>query len=166
MAVNPSVQTFTPHEAAQMIGTGAHNVRRWCEWHADHLSEGANPGQDKPRRLTARDVEVLKTVNDLRKQGLQTLTINEQLSTMTFAIVDTESLQHPIMPSQAAQEGQGGPPTALQVVEAINAIESRVEARVKALEGRQRDNVLMFLYGFLASAALFGLILLLMILFR
>src|SRR5262245_35688689 len=77
--------TFAPHEAATMIGVTVHSIRRWCGWHSAYLSPGASPGTNAPRRLTARDIEVLQAVRDLRAQGLATLAINERLQGMAFA---------------------------------------------------------------------------------
>lgn len=159
MNVNPLQQTFTPSEAARRLDTGAHNVRRWAEWHAEHLSQAANPGQDRPRRFTLRDIEVLRSVKALREQGLQTDTINQQLAQITFAIVDTPG---PVE----------GPPDALEAHTALTApIQALVQAlapfdaRLAKLEARRFD-VASFAYGVIVAGIFFLLLLMLAVLFR
>lgn len=160
MTVNPSQQTFTPSEAAKLIDTGAHNVRRWAEWHAEHLSQAANPGQDKPRRLTQRDVEVLRSVKALRDQGLQTEAINQQLAQTTFAVVETSFTEAP----QLAPETHSTALAQNVGIDATTALQALV-GRLDAIERTQRDRFTWFLYGFLACGVLFGLMLLLAVLY-
>lgn len=78
-------QTFTPNEVAELTGIAAHNVRRWSEYHTAHLSASANPATGMARRFTGRDIEVLRHIDSLCKQGLTVSVINEQLKMLTFA---------------------------------------------------------------------------------
>jgi DNA-binding transcriptional MerR regulator len=92
--------TVTPTAAARLLGVNPHTVRRWCAAHADHLSAGANPPANATRRLTGRDVEVLRAVAALRDQGLQESQVNARLADLTIAEVDEGS-------QETAQEAPG-----------------------------------------------------------
>lgn len=157
MSVNPSQQTFTPAQVAKLIDTGAHNVRRWAEWHAEHLSQAANPGQDKPRRLTQRDIEVLRSVKALRDQGLQTEAINQQLAQTTFAVVETSFTEAP----SDAQELRA---SEIEPFKAIVQALQPFEARIAKLEARRFD-VQSFAIGVIVAGIFFALMLLLAVLY-
>src|SRR5690349_16356919 len=108
MAINPELSPLTPHEAAVAVGVGVQSIRRWCEWHAIHLSAGASPGPGVPRRLVARDVEVLKMVKDLRYQGLQTEAINDRLKTMAFPeIADNVDIDNAVTVADSVKAAPG-----------------------------------------------------------
>ena len=83
-------QSITSGDAATEIGVGVHTIRRWCEWHAVHLSPGANPPPGAPRQIVWRDILVFKAIKEMRSQGLQTPAINERLASMTIATVEAE----------------------------------------------------------------------------
>lgn len=162
MVDNNPLQTFTPTEAAEMVGAGAHSIRRWAEWHSPHLSQGANPAPGAPRRFTGRDLEVLKHVKALREQGLQTLAINEQLTRLTFAEIDTQS--QPVETPAALNPlptGQESPSAAQFPIMVLNDLENRFSAKFAALEqtkeevkrSRQRDT-LIYLLGFASGIVL------------
>ena len=80
-----SSPTFT----AELLGIKPLTLRRWCEYHAEHLSPGTNPPSGQARRFTDKDIEILKHVKHLRSQGFNTATINAQLAGLTFAEVVT-----------------------------------------------------------------------------
>lgn len=175
MPIQQPTQTFTPNEAAQMVGTAAHNVRRWTEYHAAHLSPLATPPPGQPRRYNGRDVEVLKHVKALRMQGLTVPVINEQLAGLTFAEVDTDEqtvTNSEELATQNAPERLRQEAVAIMVVEAVNAIEDRIQARLESRlvaietsnqEAKQnrRDGVSWFAIGFLVAGFLFlGMVLL------
>lgn len=160
MANITNEQTITASEAARRIGVEVYTLRRWCDWHKEHLSKGANPGDGQIRRLTLRDVEVLRHVRTLRGNGLQTTQINEQLAGMTFAIVETTA-------QDAPPGSQDSHSTALAQnvgIDSTLALQAFV-GRLDAIERAQRDRFTWFLYGFLACGVLFGLMLLLAVLY-
>jgi transposase-like protein len=35
--------TATPAQVAAELGVDTQTIRRWCEWHSEHLSAGATP---------------------------------------------------------------------------------------------------------------------------
>lgn len=160
MATTPNEQTITASEAARRVGVEVYTLRRWCDWHKAHLSPGANPGDAQNRRITLRDVEVLRHVRTLRGNGLQTTAINEQLTGMVFAIVE-----------QPAQDAPPSSPESHSVaiaqnmgVDASTALQAFV-GRLDAIERSQRDRFVWFLFGFLACGVFFALLLMLAILY-
>ena len=162
MVDNNPLQTFTPTEAAELVGAGAHSIRRWAEWHSAHLSQGASPTPGAPRRFTGRDVEVLKHVKALREQGLQTLAINEQLARLTFAEIDNQDQAVELPAALNPQPGSQESPSAAQLpVMVVNDLENRFNAKFAALEKtreevkhtRQRET-LIFLLGLTAGIVL------------
>jgi hypothetical protein len=153
-----------PADAAKEIGVSVHTIRRWCEWHAAHLSPQANPPPGAPRQVTWRDIEVFKTVKELRARGLQTPAINEELATLTFAVIE------PYQDEPGTEIVETTPPkpeenqTALLVLKTINTVLERVEA-IEANQqqaNRQKwDSVTLIAIGFIAATLLFLVILLL-----
>ncbi len=143
-----------PHDTAAALGIQPATLRRWCAYHKDHLSTGANPLAGQARRFNGRDLEVLRTVRALRDQGLTVAAINDQLATMTFAVIDTsqvdpdEAESAPHLPIVAGQAG----PAAAGIVphEYLASIERRFEALEQAKVNDRRlvrDGVFMFMAG-------------------
>jgi len=141
------------------IGVKAVTLRRWCDYHSAHLSPGANPPTGQARRFSNRDIEVLKTVRDLRQEGFSVARINEKLAGITFAVIDTEErapdsieLAPPAVPDGLQQA-----PAPIVAHDYIIT----VERRLGALERRRLDNVtaigLGFVGGLLFAAILIGL---------
>jgi len=48
-----SSPTFT----AELLGIKPLTLRRWCEYHAEHLSPGTNPPSGQARRFTDKDIK-------------------------------------------------------------------------------------------------------------
>lgn len=157
MANNDRQTTITPSAAAQRLGVEVYTVRRWCDWHAAHLSASASPGAGALRRLTQSDIEVLSMVRDLRAQGLHTETINEQLEGVTFAVVDTDeqsAADSEELAPPASQEGLQQAPALLMVVQDL-------QRQIDGIQQSRRDSVTWFALGFLVAGFLFlGMVLL------
>ena len=157
--------TNTPHATAAWLAITPVTLRRWCEYHAEHLSDGANPPAGKARRFTGRDLEVFKHVRSLRAQGLTVSDINEQLQSLTFAVVDSggSTMEPPEeLAPLASQEGLQQAPALLVV---LNDLEKRIDAKFDALQqsriADRRDAVSWFGLGFLVAGFLFlGMVLL------
>jgi DNA-binding transcriptional MerR regulator len=148
-----------------MLGITPVTLRRWCEYHAEHLSEGANPLAGKARRFTGKDIEVLKHVRSLRDRGLTTNDINEQLTGLTFAEIDAQSIDVEPQTNLAVQEGQGDAPA---VLVALSSIQAQINVLQKTREddrNRQREPIYYIAVGFI-GALVFVIFLLLLFLLR
>jgi len=151
MAIKEGLSDLTPHEAAQAVGVGVQSIRRWCEWHAAHLNPMASPGPGLARRLTPRDVEVLKAVKAYRYQGLQTDVINEQLQGLSFAEIDNQvdSETNTVAPMELPASPQQAQ-AMLAVLETVNAVQRRletVEAAGKVSQQNRRDAIYLIAIG-------------------
>ena len=157
MANNDRQTTITPSVAAQRLGVEVYTVRRWCDWHAAHLSASASPGAGALRRLTQSDIEVLSMVRDLRAQGLHTETINEQLEGVTFAVVDTDEQSAGDSEELAPLASQDG----LQSTQAMLMVLNDLQRQIDGIQQSRRDSVTWFALGFLVAGFLFlGMVLL------
>ena len=157
--------TNTPHATAAMLEITPVTLRRWCEYHAEHLSAGANPPAGKARRFTGRDLEVLKHVRSLRAQGLTVADINEQLAGLTFAVVDASEQTT----GDSKEIAPLGSPEGLQqspgVIVALEAMQRQIDA-IQQDNRRRFDTVtvlgigicigLLFAVGMIVLAWLYG----------
>ena len=132
MANNDRQTTITPSAAAQRLGVEVYTVRRWCDWHAAHLSASASPGAGALRRLTQSDIEVLSMVRDLRAQGLHTETINEQLAGLTFAEIDTSAGDSEELAPLAS-------PGELQSTQALIMVVESLRSEVNAIQQARQE---------------------------
>ena len=144
-------------------------LRRWCEYHAEHLSAGANPPAGKARRFTGRDLEVFKHVRSLRAQGLTVADINEQLAGLTFAVVDTNeqsAADSEELASVGSQEGLQQTPGVIVALEAMQRQIDTIQQAAQHANGRRFDTVtvlgigicigLLFAVGMIVLAWLYG----------
>ena len=118
-------ETFSLSPVSEQLDVPVHKLRRWCDWHAAHLSDGASPAPGEQRRLTPRDVEVLREVQRLRAMGYQTLAINERLERVT--VIDAQA-------SVSPQEAPQGTPAPL-------VLYNDLAQRMAAVEASQRDSI-------------------------
>src|SRR5262245_40062110 len=85
----PSEQRFTVGDVSARLDVPTHQLRRWCKYHAAHLSLEANPAESGiERRLTERDIAVLSSVRDMRAQGLTSVLINVRLQSVKVGEVE------------------------------------------------------------------------------
>ena len=152
-----------PSQVAARLGVDPATIRRWCEWHASHLSEGASPVPGGQRRLTEKDVQVLQEVQRLRLAGLKTQDINEQLAGTTFAeVTDTEG-------AAIAPDAPGTDLAPVPVsfdVQALQGIIAPLQEQISELKAKQNDRVSVFIAGLaigLVVASVFFLIVVLLI---
>ena len=147
---------------ADQIGIKAVTLRRWCEYHASYLSPGANPPTGQARRFNSRDIEVLKTVKDLREEGFSSARINEKLSGLTFAEIDiseiapADSEDTAIAPTTA----QESPQQAQAFMVVAQDLQRQIDAIQKANRRRLDSVTLLGLgicIGLLFAAILIGL---------
>jgi DNA-binding transcriptional MerR regulator len=145
-------QSFAPHEAAILTGVSVHSIRRWCEYHAAYLSPRANPESGVQRRLTPRDVEVMKHVKSLRDDSLSVNLINEQLAGLTFAEIDSDpSTDSHAIAYQDAPDAPESSPASIVALDAMRSDIDVLKAFVADSRQSQRDGVLMFGVGFIAA---------------
>jgi DNA-binding transcriptional MerR regulator len=128
-------KAFTPAEVAALVGVPVHSIRRWCEYHKEHLSEFASPDPGQARRLTRRDIEVLRAVKQLRDEGLTVPVINEQLRDIVFGEIDSADSN-----SNTALTAQEGPQQALGAIVAVEALQS-ILAPVLASQQAQQAQI-------------------------
>jgi len=161
--------TNTPHATAAMLEITPVTLRRRCEYHAAHLSAGANPPAGKARRFTGRDLEVFKHVRSLRAQGLTVADINEQLAGLTFAVVDTDEQNAGDSEELASVAAQEGLQQAQGIIVALEAMQRQIDGlqaeRANRRAGWERDALIfiiglgvgvLLLVGVLAAMALWG----------
>jgi len=155
-----SSPTFT----AELLDIKPLTLRRWCEYHAEHLSPSTNPPSGQSRRFTDKDIEVLKHIKHLRSQGFNTAIINERLAGLTFAEVitderteddsagDSEALAS-VSPQEGLQQAPG-------VIVALQAMQRQIDGLQQA--NRRRFDSITILgvgicIGLLFAAILIGL---------
>jgi DNA-binding transcriptional MerR regulator len=161
MPIQQALQAFTPNEVAQLTGIAAHNVRRWSEYHSNHLSPLANPPTGQARHYTGRDIEVLKHIDSLRKLGLTVPVINEQLVGLTFAVIDTDAIAATSTALPTAPDAPDRASASLVALDAINTLQRRVES----LERSKEPSFTVGLgVGFIAALVFVVLLLLLFLL--
>jgi len=161
--------TNTPHATAAMLEITPVTLRRRCEYHAAHLSAGANPPAGKARRFTGRDLEVLKHVRSLRAQGLTVADINEQLAGLTFAVVETDEqtvTNSEELAPHASQEGLQSTQALIMVVESLQSEVNAIKQANQEASRRRFDTVtvlglgicigLLFAVGMIVLAWLYG----------
>ena len=144
--------THQPAHAAAVIGVGASTLRGWCSEFGTYLSPTANPAPGTPRRLTDRDIAVLQRVAELRNEHLTYADIHERLQGEDLAALEpfvdsdppTETTPITYQASPGVAESH---PIALQVVERLAMVESRLEG----LQHGQAEKLTWFVWGVLAG---------------
>jgi hypothetical protein len=158
----PDQPLHSPAAAAKLISrppanepVNVHTLRRWCALHAAYLSPGANPNAnqsgDAPaasRWLTDRDIEVLRTVAQLRADGESTVAINDRLAGMTFAVVvhedngadnsSNDNVDNLVIAATLPQNAQDAPESTFLPTVALSSIQSRQDATDARIGARER----------------------------
>ena len=163
MPVQPSLSALPPHEAAKQVGVGVQSIRRWCEWHAAHLSAGATPGPGIPRKLTGRDIQVLIEVRALRYQGYQTEAINDRLAMLTFAEIDTGEHSEPSQENDLAQRPPGAPESTeivVRLLDTLAAMQRQIDSIQESGRKDRRDAILWVALGAIGAGVFFVVVLL------
>ena len=124
---------FPPNVVAGMLEISVQSVRRWAEYHREHLSEGANPTPGKPRGFTWSDVETLRKIKAMRDTGMAASAINIALSaSIESPTTPLPSVVSPIEPQTNTGE--------LQSTQAIVVALQAMRTDIAALqEARQED---------------------------
>ena len=175
--------TYTPSQAAQLLGVHVNTVRSWCTEYADVLSDGA---RSRPRLLSASDLAVLQLVQTLRAENLPRSEVLQRLRETPTA--DRQQPWLDVAPAVAVQptDSPTETPTAQLVPldvsavlvdiatlvdrratatqEAIQRLDERTSERLRRLE-TQRSVWLGVVVGLLVGLAL-GVILAAVLLLR
>lgn len=123
--------TYQPAQVAALLGVNVGTIRRWTTAHSAHLSHSAAPVPGGRRKLTPRDLEVLRVVRDLRDEGLSTLQVNDKLDGLTIAEpINTEPPQ--IAPAPHSEEI-----TPIVAPIDLASLTAPFVARLEAIERRQ-----------------------------
>ena len=126
------------------LGITPITLRRWCSYHRQYLSPGANPGEGVTRRFTGRDLEVFKHVRTLRDQGANTEQINEQLKGLTFPeILGPDALTVP----PASPEGLHSPQLPVRALDDHETRLGRLERSLVEVQGEARPRWWWFVAG-------------------
>jgi hypothetical protein len=113
-------QTYTPAQAAPLVGVHGNSIRAWCNEYAEVLSPGASA---RPRKLTPGDVATLQHVAAYRAAGLSPTDILQRLREMP-----PDALQQPTV--NAAPESP--PPAPLAPPDALSAAVAALAASIAA----------------------------------
>ena len=110
--------------AAARLGVHENTVRLWCAEFAAHLSAAANPPSGQPRALTDSDMATLERVRDMRNAGYPIAFVRAQLPLATT----TTEPSNPPESHQSPQEAHSGAIMPAAVVQALEALQSRLDA--------------------------------------
>ena len=152
-----SSPTFT----AELLDIKPLTLRRWCEYHAEHLSPGTNPPSGQARRFTDKDIEVLKHIKHLRSQGFNTAIINERLAGLTFAEVITVERSEDDSADSEDLATQNAPESLQQAPQSFVVALQHIERRMDAYERRRLDTVTSIGLGFVGGLLFCAILILL-----
>lgn len=159
---NP-LHTFAPHDLAGMFDVSVMTIRRWAEYHADHLSAGANPAPGQVRRFSWSDVETMRTIKAMRDSGLSVEAINVKLTEANAQSNSAVTMPITSAPDTNALEAQHSTP-ALTV--ALFDLERRIDAKIEASQRvREPSFFVGFGAGFIAALLFVIVIVLLAVLY-
>ena len=152
-------ETYQPAQVAALLGVNVGTIRRWTTAHSAHLSHSAAPVPGGRRKLTARDLEVLRAVAAMRDEGLTTDAINARLGGLTIAVPDS-----PSRPTEAQEEPQALALRDFPIQTYIEPLTARIAALERSHEASQRAQrhwLVAFALGAIAMGVLILIILLL-----
>ena len=153
---NP-LHTFAPHDLAGMFDVSVMTIRRWAEYHADHLSAGANPAPGQVRRFSWSDVETMRTIKAWRDSGLSVEAINVKLTEANAQSNTAVTMPVSVESLPTAQEA---PQASTALVMALHDTIDTLQRRVGALEQRREPS---FVVGLGLGAIGMGILFLLLI---
>ena len=138
---------YRTNEIAQTCNVTVNTVRNWCKEFGAYLSPGATVTSGH-RRFTERDRNVLLYVSQLRNENLQQSAILQRLSETKFPDIDEPEEESAIEPVQNAQETHSN--AQLPLV-ALDDLRSEFNAKLEAMEQRNRPNLWWFAAGLAAG---------------
>ena len=138
---------YRTNEIAQTCNVTVNTVRNWCKEFGAYLSPGASVTTGH-RRFTERDKNVLLYVSQLRNENLQQSAILQRLSETKFPDIDEPEEESAIEPVQNAPATHSG--AQLPMV-ALDDLRSEFNAKLEAMEQRNRPNLWWFAAGLAAG---------------
>lgn len=175
--------TYTPSQAAQLLGVHVNSVRQWVDAYADVLSDGA---RSRPRLLSPADLAVLQLVQQLRAENLPRSEVLQRLRQTPLADRQQPFIEAApavaVQPTETPTDSPTAPLVPLDVSatlvdlamlvdrratatqEALQRLDERTSARLQRLE-TQRSVWLGVAVGLLLGLAL-GVILAAVLLLR
>jgi DNA-binding transcriptional MerR regulator len=138
---------FQPAQVAGLLAVDPATVRRWSEWHAEHLSAGANPAPGKRRVYTAHDVAVFQAVQALRLQGLATPAVNARLHETTIAEIVPPTAQDGPGTTIAPLAAQIDPTALQNALQPVAEAQASQGARIERIENQLQSSLYIFLVG-------------------
>ena len=152
-------ETYQPAQVAALLGVNVGTIRRWTTAHSAHLSHSAAPVPGGRRKLTARDLEVLRAVAAMRDKGLTTDAINARLGGLTIAVPDSPSSPQETQetPQALALPGQ----TIQTYIEPLTARIAALERSHEASQRNQHHWLIAFGLGMIFASVLVLIIILL-----
>jgi DNA-binding transcriptional MerR regulator len=173
--------TCATKQAASRLNVTANTIRNWSDIYGAFLSENARPGAQPERRFSEHDITILEYIKRLKSEGLKEGEIKDRLGETAFAESEVLTPAQPthnaaqlsaddgtLQPYRDALGLPDGAPAAIVALDVINTLQRRVEAvevSTQAAKQSQRDYVQGLALGFLAACGLFGLLLLLAVLY-
>jgi DNA-binding transcriptional MerR regulator len=128
MSDSGAQQLLSVGEVAKRLGLPTHTIRRWAEYHREHLSETANPEDvGTARRFTEKDVQTLQAAQQMRAKGLTVAVINDRLSGLSIGEIE-QTEPTGIEPAQDAPTGDVVSGALIARVDALLALGERVQA--------------------------------------
>ena len=138
---------YRTNEIAQTCNVTVNTVRNWCKEFGAYLSPGATVTTGH-RRFTERDKNVLLYVSQLRNDNLQQSAILQRLSETKFPDIVKPKEESAIEPIQNAVETHSA--AQLPLV-ALDDLRSEFNAKLEAMEQRNRPNIWWFAVGLAAG---------------
>ena len=138
---------YRTNEIAQTCNVTVNTVRNWCKEFGAYLSPGATVTTGH-RRFTERDKNVLLYVSQLRNENLQQSAILQRLSETKFPDIDQPEEESAIEPIQNAPETHSA--AQLPMV-ALDDLRNEFNAKLEAMEQRNRPNLWWFAAGLAAG---------------
>ena len=138
---------YRTNEIAQTCNVTVNTVRNWCKEFGAYLSPGATVTTGH-RRFTERDKNVLLYVAQLRNENMQQSAILQRLSETKFPDIDEPEEESAIEPVQNAPETHSA--AQLPMV-ALDDLRNEFNAKLEAIEQRNRPNLWWFAVGLAAG---------------
>lgn len=97
--------TYTPTQAAKLLGVSVTTVQRWSNWFAGHLSAEAAPEPGQRRAFTEADIATFRRAQRMLKGGMTWQQVNSQIAVFEPEEAEPEEAE-PAGPDSEEHEAQ------------------------------------------------------------